>query len=123
MDFWWGYDVVHNYLLTGRFSWYVPSLTHISGERGAAAAAHPCSDGWGGWERWVVVVVVVVVVVERSIANNHGGYSATTSRSQVGSEVSYGQCNAGLMHAVREVVPSAGVWMEGGDGAANCTSN
>lgn len=34
MDFWWGYDVVHNYLLTGRFSWYVPSLTHISGEEG-----------------------------------------------------------------------------------------
>lgn len=33
MDFWWGYDVVHNYLLTGRFSWYVPSLTHISGAR------------------------------------------------------------------------------------------
>jgi hypothetical protein len=32
MDFWWGYDVIHNYLLTGRFTWYVPSLTNISGE-------------------------------------------------------------------------------------------
>jgi hypothetical protein len=33
MDFWWGYDVIHNYLLTGRFTWYVPSLTSLSGER------------------------------------------------------------------------------------------
>lgn len=30
MDFVWGYDVVHNYLLTGRFTWYVPTLSALS---------------------------------------------------------------------------------------------
>jgi hypothetical protein len=40
MDFWWGYDVVHNYLLTGRFTWYIPSPTHISGG--------DCARGGGG---------------------------------------------------------------------------
>jgi hypothetical protein len=43
MDFWWGYDVVHNYLLTGRFTWYIPSPTRISG-----VAACVVKQGTGG---------------------------------------------------------------------------
>jgi hypothetical protein len=31
MDFWWGYDVIHNYLLTGHFTWYVPTVSNVSG--------------------------------------------------------------------------------------------
>jgi hypothetical protein len=33
-----GSDVIHNWLLTGRFTWYVPTLSTLSGETG-------CWDG------------------------------------------------------------------------------
>lgn len=31
LTFWWGYDLMHEYLLTGRFAWCMPSLFNEGG--------------------------------------------------------------------------------------------